>query len=107
MRKLSLSRLSELFAALSAHNALYLPADGADGQAHFTRWTPEITLSDTLLPVRSAKDFFFPQTENLMNFKVDGKKIEIIDTREESEDSFCIVKVLDRFMQFFSWKICQ
>jgi len=86
MRKLSLSRLNELFAVLSAHAALYLPADGSDGQAHFTRWTPETTLSDALLTVRSAKDFFFPQTENLMDFKVNGKKIEIIDTREESED---------------------
>ena len=42
--------------------------------------------SDALNTVRSAKDFFFPQTENLMDFKLSGKKLEIIDTRRESED---------------------
>ena len=36
--------------------------------------------------MRSAKDFFFPQTENLMDFKVEGKNIEVIDTRSECED---------------------
>lgn len=36
--------------------------------------------------VRSAKDFFFPQTENLMDFKLSGKTIEIVDTRSETED---------------------
>lgn len=29
---------------------------------------------------------FFPQTENLMDFKLSGKTIEIIDTRSETED---------------------
>ena len=43
-------------------------------------------LSDALNTVRSAKDFFFPQTENLMDFKVEGKNIEVIDTRSECED---------------------
>ena len=35
---------------------------------------------------RAAKDFFFPQTENLMDFKVEGKSVEVIDTREECEN---------------------
>lgn len=42
--------------------------------------------SAALNTVRSAKDFFFPQTENLMDFKLSGKTIEIIDTRSETED---------------------
>ena len=36
--------------------------------------------------VRSAKDFFFPQTENLAEFKMEGKNIEVIDPRTETED---------------------
>lgn len=43
-------------------------------------------LTEQLNTVRSAKDFFFPQTENLFDIKMQGKKIEIIDTRKESED---------------------
>ena len=43
-------------------------------------------LSEALNTVRSAKDFFFPQTENLVDFKVKGKEIEIIDPRTEKED---------------------
>jgi len=66
--------------------ALYLPVDEKDGRAHFAKWTEGAELSDALNTVRSAKDFFFPQTENLMDFKREGKTIEIIDTRTESED---------------------
>lgn len=43
-------------------------------------------MSRALNTVRSPKDFFFPQTENLMGFKLSGKEIELIDTRKESED---------------------
>jgi len=86
MRKIALSEKNALLAALADKAALYLPTDGTDGRAHFTRWTPGTEMSDALNTVRSAKDFFFPQTENLMDFKMEGKKIEIIDTREESED---------------------
>lgn len=45
-----------------------------------------MTLSSALNTVRSAKDFFFPQTENLVEFKMEGKSIEVIDPRTESED---------------------
>ena len=43
-------------------------------------------MSDALKTDRSAKDFFFPQTQTLMEFKTDGKNIEVIDNRSESED---------------------
>ena len=43
-------------------------------------------MSEKLNTLRSAKDFFFPQTENLVDFKVKGKEIEIIDPRTEHED---------------------
>jgi len=85
MRKISLSKLDELFAAISEANPLYLPVDSAAG-AKYERWESGKTLSKALNTVRSAKDFFFPQTENLVNFKMQGKMIEIIDPREECED---------------------
>lgn len=85
MRKLALDRLDTLFAAIAAEHTLYLPVDGKAG-ARFEKWEDGKVLSDALNTVRSPKDFFFPQTDNLMDFKTEGKKIEIIDTREECED---------------------
>ena len=85
MRKISLDKLNELFRAVSSDNALYIPVD-ANGGARFEKWEEGKTLSDALNTVRSAKDFFFPQTENLMDFKTEGKTVEVIDTRSECED---------------------
>ena len=85
MRKITLDKLNLLFAELSAAAKLYLPVDTAAG-AKYEEWAEGKTLSDSLNTVRSPKDFFFPQTENLVDFKVEGKSIEIIDTREECED---------------------
>ncbi|MEA4824568.1 MAG: 4Fe-4S dicluster domain-containing protein [Clostridiaceae bacterium] len=75
-----------LLAKIAESRKVYLPVNGADGHAHYQEWANGVHLSDTLNTVRSAKDFFFPQTENLMDFKRRGKKIEIIDTRSETED---------------------
>ena len=86
MLKLSLAKLDDLFAAISADRALYLPVDDASGQAKYQKWTEGAKLSQALNTVRSAKDFFFPQTENLVDFKVKGKEIEIIDPRTEHDD---------------------
>lgn len=85
MRKISLDKLNELFRAVSSDNTLYVPVD-ANGGARFEKWEEGKTLSDALNTVRSAKDFFFPQTENLMDFKTEGKTVEVIDTRSECED---------------------
>ena len=35
---------------------------------------------------RGAKPFFFPQAEDLMRFKLEGKNIELFDVRAEVED---------------------
>lgn len=85
MRKISLDRINDLFAAIAAECRLYLPVD-TNGGARYEEWAEGKILSDELNTVRSAKDFFFPQTENLMDFKTEGKKIEIVDTRSETED---------------------
>lgn len=86
MRKISYSKINELFACLDNSYSVYLPSVASDGQSHYTKWKDGITYSTALNTVRSAKDFFFPQTENLVDFKMDGKNIEIIDTREPNED---------------------
>ena len=85
MKKISLSGLNSLFAAISAEKKLYIPADDAAGQAKFTPWTDGLALSAKLNTVRSAKDLFFPQVEQMVNFKVSGKQIEIIENRDAAE----------------------
>ena len=85
MLKISLDKLDRMFAAIAENHALYLPVDTKAGAA-YQKWDETKKLSDALNTVRSAKDFFFPQTENLMDFKVEGKNIEIVDTRSECED---------------------
>ena len=74
------------FEAISAKQALYLPVDRNDGAAEYKKYESGMTMSKALNTVRSAKDFFFPQTENLVDFKMEGKNIEVIDVREESEN---------------------
>ena len=86
MKTLSLSKLNELFAAIATAQKLYIPAEDAAGQAQFTVWQEGMALSRRLNTVRSAKDLFFPQVENLMGFKVTDCQIELIETRDPAED---------------------
>lgn len=86
MVKLPLNKLDSLFAAIAAEEKLYLPVDDANGLAHFVPWRQGVKLSGKLNTERSAKDFFFPQTEDIVSFVIDGKNIEIIDERKEAED---------------------
>ena len=86
MLRISADRLNELFDDVSARQELYIPADRADGEAEYKRYESGMKLSSRLNTLRSAKDFFFPQTENLVDFKMEGKKIEITDVRKERED---------------------
>ena len=85
MKKIALSKLNDFFAAIAAEEKLYLPVDGEKG-ADYKLWSEGVTYSRALNTNRSAKDFFFPQTENIVDFKREGKTIEVIDTRTETED---------------------
>ena len=85
MKKIARSELNSLFAAVAAQKQLFIPADDTTGQAKFTLWEDGLALSEKLNTVRSAKDLFFPQVENLVNFKVSGKKMEIIENRDPAE----------------------
>lgn len=86
MRKCSLDSLNLVFAKIAESAKLYLPVDADDGKTSYKEWAEGVEWSNALNTVRSPKDFFFPQTENLMEFKTEGKNIEIIDTRSEAED---------------------
>lgn len=86
MVQISLEKLNDLFALIAEKETLYIPTDATAGIAQFKKWQSGMTMTAKLKTARSAKDFFFPQTENLVDFKKNGKKIDIIDTREECED---------------------
>ena len=85
MKKISKAKIYDLFKAISAKETLYIPVDDSEGQAAFIPYKEGLTLSEDLNTVRSAKDLFFPQVESLVNFKMDGKHIDIIDARTEKE----------------------
>ncbi len=86
MRKCSLDRINTIFEEITKSAKLYLPTNDSDGSSVYKQWEDGMLWSDALNTVRSPKDFFFPQMENLMEFKTEGKNIEVIDTRCETED---------------------
>ena len=86
MFKCSLDKIQNLFAEIAKDAKLYMPIDNSDGSASFAEWSEGKELSNALNTTKSPKDFFFPQSEDLMRFKTEGKNIEIIDVRSELED---------------------
>ncbi|MBQ7406857.1 MAG: 4Fe-4S dicluster domain-containing protein [Clostridia bacterium] len=86
MLKCSLDKLQALFAKIAENAKLYLPIDNSDGTASYGEWSEGTAWSNALNTTKSPKDFFFPQTEDLMKFKTEGKNIEVIDVRRECED---------------------
>ena len=64
---------------------VYLPVD-SDGKANYEKWQEGKEWSTALNTERSAKDFFFPQMEDLVKFKTQGKNIEVIDVRDSKQD---------------------
>lgn len=83
MFKVSLDRLNDLFAVIAQNRILYLPV--ARGEVtDFGQWAPGTSVRlDYLNPVRSIKDFFLPQTEDIVAFKREGKKITITPNAKE------------------------
>lgn len=83
MYKISVEKLDDLFKKASESRTIYLPVDKENG-AKFEKWSEGKKLSNALNTVRSAKDFIFPQTENLADFRISGKNIEVRDAHEET-----------------------
>ena len=86
MKKCLLTNSNALFNKIAENNTLYIPVDLEQGRVVYKKFQDGLKMSDALKTDRSAKDFFFPQTETLMAFKTQGKSIEVIDTRSETED---------------------
>ena len=83
MKKISKQNLNALYAKISATYPLFLPLKKA-GQVNYGLWAEGEEVSvETLKTVKSPKDLFFPQSENMMKFKKDGNNIEIVDVRGE------------------------
>ena len=77
MYKIAKENLSALFRAIAGEQELYLPVK-ISGQTNYAAWTEDAEVDlDTLKTVKSAKDAFFPQSENLYSCKTDGKNISI------------------------------
>lgn len=85
MFKITLDKLSSLFDAIAKNQKLYIPTDKND-IAVFAEYKEGMELTQKLNTNRSAKDFFFPQMENLYDIKMNNKNIEVTDTREACED---------------------
>ena len=65
MYRIKKSDLPGLYAAIAAQNDLFLPVKAA-GKTNFAQWSEDAQVDiDTLKTVKSPKDAFFPQSENI------------------------------------------
>lgn len=78
MKKIEKAKLNELLAKIAESSTLYLPVRKG-GKVNFAKWedTAEYC-EDELKTVKSAKDVFFPQSENIVSFKRESTKITIL-----------------------------
>ena len=77
MYQIAKEKLPELFRKITQTQELYLPVETC-GQVNYAPWSEDANVDlDTLKTVKSAKDAFFPQSENLYTCYRDGKKISI------------------------------
>ena len=85
MYKISLNEIDKLFAAFAKENAVYAPIKQDDNSSNYKVWSEgmEVCLTN-LNTVKSPKDIFFPQTENLVAFKTGDKTVEVIENRDAS-----------------------
>ena len=78
MLKIKKSELATLFAKISEDNALFLPVKSA-GKTNFALWSEDVQVDlDTLKTVKSPKDAFFPQSENLYSCNREDGRTKIV-----------------------------
>ena len=85
MKKLSLNSLNQWLEGIAGERRVIAPIEAAD-QVNYGVWTPDSKIRlDALRTVKSAKDAFFPQVENMMNFRAEGKNlsVQMIDPKAE------------------------
>ena len=86
MYKIAKENLSALFQRIAEGQELILPIENC-GQVNFGVWTEGVNADiDTLKSVKSPKDAFFPQSENLYTCVREGKKIQITPEELKNQD---------------------
>lgn len=88
MKKIKASGLDRLFAAISETKELYLPVRG-EKDVSYKLWSEGTEYAaDALNTVKSPKDLFFPQSENLYAMKTTegGRKIDLVDNSYGGRD---------------------
>ena len=86
MIKIERKNLPAFFKAVADKMPLYLPIKTA-GVVNFGYYTDGAEVDiDTLKTVKSPKGAFFPQSEDMMRFRIDGKNLTIEDIRSEKPD---------------------
>ena len=109
MYKIAKSNLPALFRAIAETKELYLPIRRA-GQVNFGPWSEDAEVDvETLKTVKSPKDVFFPQSENLYSCEREGKDIKI-EPQALQDQEFVVfgmkacdikgVEVLDKSIHF-------
>lgn len=77
MKKIKLDKLPLLYDIIAKENDLFLPIEKA-GQVDFAKYETGANVNlNKLKTTKSAKDVFFPQTQDLVRFEVNGKEIKI------------------------------
>ncbi len=90
--KLPLNKLNVLFNEISSFTNLYRPAKEG-GVCAFSKYDGQNKFNENYVNSdRPPKYFFFPQNENLYEFILSGKSIEIINPSEDN-DSFALFGV--------------
>ncbi len=92
MLKISKSKLNELFDAISANEELYLPIK-KNNSSEYGLYNENVqTALDMLNTTKSPKDLFFPQSETIVKFKMEGKNIDI-ESPEFANQKFVVYGV--------------
>ena len=77
MYQIAKKNLPALFQRIAEEQELYLPVK-VSNQVNFAAWDKDAEVDlDTLKTVKSPKDAFFPQSENLYTVQKEGKKLSI------------------------------
>ena len=86
MYKIKKENLSTLFQKIAENQELYLPIRTGN-QVNFGVWSEEADVDlETLKTVKSPKDAFFPQSENLYTCVRDGKKLSVEPEQLKEQD---------------------
>ena len=77
MLKIAKERLNDLYAKIAETQGLFIPIrKGGEVNYHVWGEGKEVSL-ETLKTVKSPKDIFFPQSENMMKFRTEGKNVSV------------------------------